>query len=399
MERKNIIYIVSPRSACSHSPGRKISSIIDFWRKLCDVETFFGGDITKRIDQGASSYGNVATHNQSFRRSSFLSPFVHSYSELKDILHNLKSYFFIKSKYSGREVDLIWERSSRFHCAGLMYAGHREVPYILEWKDNLVNYRFSLLKPLALWLEAYKCKNANAIVVESEVLRGQLANQGVEKSKIIVAHNACDADQFCRDLDKGQAWRDENGIDSDTILISYLGSYAFYHNPMLLVEAVSKLVGAHPELNFKCVMVGNGMHYQECRTLAAKNDSLTSVLTFIQPVPADMVPNILSATDIAVLPGSTDIIAPIKILEYMASGAATVVPDYACNRELISDTKSGLLFTPDDSFDLKFKLKGLIEDAVYRESLGKAGVETVAARFSWSETWGAALNKAFGVDK
>ncbi len=73
--------------------------------------------------------------------------------------------------------DLIWERSSRLHCAGMLVARKIGVPYVLEWKDHLVPYRLSFYRGRALKMEKRKNHEADFIVVESEVLRQWLIQE------------------------------------------------------------------------------------------------------------------------------------------------------------------------------------------------------------------------------
>ena len=103
----------------------------------------------------------------------------------------------------------------------------------------------------------------------------------------------------------------------------------------------------------------------------------------------------LSALDIAVLPGSTDIICPIKVQEYMASGLPAIVPDYPCNREVIADGVTGMLFEPKNERALADKILVLAKDKNMRQHMGDMARQEVLKRFTWEETWGRALNEVF----
>lgn len=392
MVRKKIIYIISPRSAYSSNPGRKISSIIELWKKKYEVLTFFGGDILGNTPPSTSNYGNASVYEKSYRKAALLEPLVHTASELKDIFHNIRSYNFLKKQYKDEKIDLVWERSSRLHFAGLLYAKKHKLPYVLEWKDNLVNYKFSFLKPIALYFERYKCQQADKIVVESQVLKDELSKEGIDSEKIIVAHNASDSSIFVRDEKEGAKYRESLRINKETILIGYLGSYAFYHDAVRLVLAAKILKERGYENKMKFLMVGNGKEYKECLEAAKKTEVLDGILIMKDAVPKEEVPKILSAIDISVLPGSTDIISPIKILEYMASETATIVPDYPCNREVITNNINGLLFKPKNELDLADKIESLISNSELIKPLGKKAKETVAEKFSWESTWGRALD-------
>ena len=142
-------------------------------------------------------------------------------------------------------------------------------------------------------------------------------------------------------------------------------------------------------------MVGTGKEYDQVRSLAEQYQVNNRNLFFLPRVPKEQVPELLVAFDIALLPGSTDIICPIKVQEYMAMGLATLAPDYACNREIINDGIDGLLFEPSNVNDLVSKIELLKENSL-RQKLGTQARQHMADNFSWSKTWVQALDHITG---
>ena len=47
----------------------------------------------------------------------------------------------------------------------------------------------------------------------------------------------------------------------------------------------------------------------------------------------------------------------------MAASLPAVIPDYPCNREIVADRETGVLFRPGDAADLAAKLAYLAENA------------------------------------
>jgi glycosyltransferase involved in cell wall biosynthesis len=393
MVKQTILYVISPRSALSIKPGRKISTIIDLWKKSYEVIPFFGGDILYKDKKINTVYGNYTGNEKAYRKSKLLEPLIHTVSEIKDIIHNFKSYNFFKENYAHKDIDLVWERSSRFHFAGLLYAKKYNIPYVLEWKDHLIPYKYSLLKPFALLLERYKCNKADKIVVESKVLKDMLSGQGIDKSKIDIAYNAVDSNEFTKDRKIGSLYKQELNISSDTIVIGYLGSYAFYHDTMRLILAAEILKQRGYENKIKFLLVGNGKDYLQCLESAKEKDLLDNIMIIKQSVPKEEVPRVLSAIDISILPGSTDIICPIKVLEYMASSTAVILPQYECNEEVVVDGKNGIFFKPKDEVDLADKIEMLLLDKDKIEILSNNARQTTIEKFSWENTWGECLNQ------
>ena len=143
---KKFLYVVGGRSACGSDPGRKISAILDCWRKLGHpVEGVFGGDIQGgSAARGEKEFGSDSYYRQWRRRIGILDPFVRTISEQRDIQHDAAMVKHLEGLCDSFKPDFIWERSCRLHCAGLVTAKRLHVPYVLEWKDHLVDYRFSL---------------------------------------------------------------------------------------------------------------------------------------------------------------------------------------------------------------------------------------------------------------
>jgi glycosyltransferase involved in cell wall biosynthesis len=70
----------------------------------------------------------------------------------------------------------------------------------------------------------------------------------------------------------------------------------------------------------------------------------------------------------------------LKALQYMALGVPTICSPVGVNTEIIEDGENGLLAATDDEW--VEKLSGLLRSAELRARLGRAGRETVEARYS-----------------
>lgn len=388
-----VLYLCSGRNFKSSELNRKLEGVASCWRRAGhNVAHVCGGDIA--ISSSVpNTYGSQETFTRWYRGLPGTGCLVTSLSEWRDIRHDRDVLRYLEDTFWRSRPDIVWERSCRLHSAGLTFARRIGVPYVLEWKDHLIDYSCSFFRKRAIRAEEQKNSEANFVVVESEVLREALVREGVEGHKIIVAHNAVDAHQFDRVTTKRDKVRRELGIDSDTVLVGYLGSYAFYHDTARLVLAadIIQKESHNDRRRIRILMVGAGKEYQASRRLAEKLGLLDTILQMQPGVSKNEVPAILSALDIAVLPGSTDIICPIKIQEYMACQLPILAPDYACNREVLQDGRAGVLFTPKDEKDLADKLLRLASDRSQCERFGRQARKDVIRRFNWSSTWGAAL--------
>jgi glycosyltransferase involved in cell wall biosynthesis len=393
MKDAKVLYVCSGRSFRSNALGRKISSVVRVWRELgYHVEHVCGGDLPgSGYSEKFLLKSRDEFHQKWYRKVPLLRPLVHSLSEHRDIQSNAAMLGRLAEVVRRQKPTLIWERSSRLASAGLTVAKQYQLPYVLEWKDHLVSYCISLYRHRAVELERKKNREADFVVVESKRLKEDLVEQGVADEKILVAHNAVDEKVFQRDLQKGHEYRVELRVPQECVLIGYLGSYAFYHDIPTLILAADILHSKGLD-NVRFLLVGSGKQYQKVKSLAKRLNLLGSYVIMKPWVGAEKVPQILSALDIAVLPGCTDIICPIKVLEYMAVELPVVVPDYACNREVTVQRESGMLFEPGNPVSLVEKLDELICSLGDRLEMGRRARAEVLDRFTWEKTWGKALD-------
>lgn len=389
-----ILYVCSARSFRSYRLRRKMKDMVKCWRKLgYEVEHFCGGDLYESSNTLEDDAKATAQYYQKwFRKVPFISPFVQSCSERRDIHHDSLMLDKLVSLTNQQKPDIIWERNSRLGTAALTVARKIGVPYVLEWIDNITSYSISWYHRKAVNIERRKNQEADYIVVISEKLREDLAQEGVDKNKILVAYNAVNPEEFQADHTGRQEYRQQIGIREDEVLVGYLGSYAFYHDMVRLVLAAD-ILRKRKEAEIKILMVGAGKQYKKARQLAKQRNLLGSMIMMKPWVPAEMVPKVLSALDIAVLPGCPDNMCPIKVQEYMAMELATLVPDYPGNREVITEGQTGMLFEPKNEQSLAEKLSLLAKDSKTRADLGKQARQEVLRRFTWEQTWGKILQE------
>lgn len=98
----------------------------------------------------------------------------------------------------------------------------------------------------------------------------------------------------------------------------------------------------------------------------------------------DDIPQILSTTDIFVLPSYSEGLSN-ALMEAMASGCACVASDVGGNRFLLQNGVSGLLFPAGDQEALAAHIRRLIDDAAKRVAMGGAARKRIEAEFAWDE--------------
>ena len=349
-----------------------------------------GGDFQRKDRSSYHHLTQAEYHAKWYRKNKLMRSLAESYGEYRSIRHNIQSYRHLKKK--GESYRLIWERSTGLHCAGILYAKKNGITSVLEWKDHLVKEYWSLFRPLVRYIERWKNKNADYIVVESKVLKDLLISEGVDAEKLFVAYNAVNPDEFYRDSDSRNEVRNRFGFSDGDLVVGYVGSYAFYHDSIRMIKAASLLKDRGIN-RIKWLLVGDGKEKQLCEDLAGKSALINHSVFMVDRVPKEEVPRYLSAMDVTILPGSTDIICPIKVMEYMAAGSVVLVPDYACNREIIDDGINGLLFKPFDEESIVERLLFLLDNQGVVDQIGCQAREFVRTRLTWEHTYGHVLKQ------
>lgn len=382
-----ILYLISGRGFTERGVGRKLSEVINCFKDVTPTDVLFGGDIPVEQPKSQAAISKSDYHSKWYRQNKFMLFFSESFAELKSLFHNYQTYRIIQR--SECDYCLIWERSSALHWAGILYAKRHRIPSVLEWKDHLIKDYASLFKPLSIFIERWKIKHATYIAIESQVLKDDLVKQGVPEEKVFVTYNAVDPEEFNKDIKSHDEVRKELGIAETDVLVGYVGSYAFYHDSIRMLKA-AKLLLDQGITNIKWLLIGDGKDKSLCEQYARDNGLLDGTVYFLPFQAKERIPGYLSAMDVTILPGSTDIICPIKVMEYMAAESVVLVPDYACNREIIDGT-NGLLFKPGDENSIADSLIALSKDKDLCKRLGKEARKTVVEKLTWDKTYGAVL--------
>ncbi|MHC4125032.1 MAG: glycosyltransferase, partial [Planctomycetota bacterium] len=280
-----IFYVCGGRSFISAQPRRKMKDLVKCWRELgYEVEHICGGDFSGS-DNSRAHTDIAKTSEKWYNKLKIFTPLKNSISEKRDIKNDIQIESRLEEMTDQNRPDIIWERSSRLHYAGLRVARKIDVPYVHEWIDNIGHYSLSLHHRKVVEIERYKNQEADYVVVVSEKIKADLINESVDENKILVAYNAVNPDEFHVDPVSREEYRRELGIGSDEVLIGYLGNFSWYHD-MTRLALAADVLKRKGETKIKVLMVGKGREYQKVNRLAEKLGLLDSMVIMKSWVPA-----------------------------------------------------------------------------------------------------------------
>ena len=246
-----------------------------------------------------------------------------------------------------------------------------------DWKDTDF-YRYMA------YMEAWACKEADAVITITDALKTELIKRGVDGSKITIVHNGVHPQRFTPRV-PDQELKSKLGL-TDEVVIGYIGSIVSYEGLELLVEASGILEESNID-GFKFLIVGDGAVLDDLQALVIES-KMEHRFIFTGRVPHEEVESYYSLIDIAPFPRIslpvTEMVSPLKPFEAMSMEKCVISSDVAALEEIVNDDETGLLFTKDDAKSLAEVLKRAIEDSELRERLGKTSRQWVIENRDWN---------------
>ncbi|MET0250366.1 MAG: TIGR04063 family PEP-CTERM/XrtA system glycosyltransferase [Sphingobium sp.] len=266
------------------------------------------------------------------------------------------------------------------------------IPLVYEirafWEDAAVGNGTGMEGSPRYWLtrqlESHAVRQADAIAVICEGLRGDLIARGVDPAKIVVSPNGVDMDQFGAPVPRDPQLTRRLGLEGAEV-VGFIGSFYDYEGLDDLIAAMPRLVRARPKA--KLLLVGGGPMEAALRAQATASPFADRIL-FIGRVPHTQVEDYYAQIDVLAYPRKamrlTELVTPLKPLEAMAQGQLVAASSVGGHRELIEDGVTGTLFTPDDPAAIARALGALLADRSNWETRRETARAFVERERNWS---------------
>ena len=223
---------------------------------------------------------------------------------------------------------------------------------------------------------------ADAIICPSNVTRDYIASLGPSRKLVTVIPNGVSPSDFSVTPLPAREGREP--------ILLYIGTLADWQGLDIVIKALPKILELQP---VKLHIVGRGRSRQ--RKMLAKQIrklGLEDHVTVQPAVPHHEIPELISQADICVAPLSlndrnvTQGACPIKVLEYMAAGRPLLASNMPIVRELVREDVDGLLFSPNDPYDLARQATLLLKDVELSQRLAESAAAHVREKFTWHES-------------
>lgn len=269
-----------------------------------------------------------------------------------------------------RRPDVVIATSPQFFtaCAGFLTGFLRRTPFIFElrdlWPESIRAVGAMKESPILDWLEGLELflyRRADAIVSVTNAFKENLADRGVETSKIHVVTNGVDLSRF-QPSKKDEALVETLGLRGKFVA-GYIGTHGLAHALETLLDA-ARLLQEQGQLDIHLIFLGDGASKATLRARASEL-RLRNV-TFIDSVPKDQVVRYWSLLDASIIHlRKTDLfktVIPSKLFECMAMGIPILHGVEGESAELVSREDVGMLFDPEDPLSLCSGIHTLVGD-------------------------------------
>lgn len=219
---------------------------------------------------------------------------------------------------------------------------------------------------------------------------------GYSANKMVVIPNGYNLQQWQPQAEQARQFREQLGIDSNTVLIATVGRWNPLKDHPNLLAALARLKRSEPE--WFCVLVGEGMDETnaDLMTLLTQHGLQDRVALLGR---RDDVPIIMSAADIHVLSSKAEGF-PNVVCEAMVSRALCVVTDVGDAARIVAD--DGIVVAPRNAQALAAGIEKafvVLQGPELQQTLDKAA-ERIAKRYSletmvqnYQQLWGGMVQK------
>lgn len=309
--------------------------------------------------------------------------------EFIDLARNIELRRQLDKIHRKDPVSFVLERLSLFSFAGLQFARHRKLPYLLEVNSPLSfehdKHRGLVLKDFALSIESFLISEADRVVAVSPAIRDYAISCGAKLEHILVLPNASNESFF--------EIPEYSNRGSSPFTIGFVGSLKPWHGLHDLMQSYNIIT--KKTSNCRLLIVGDGPERLSLEN-EAKKQGFSTQIEWTGEVQHDKIPDLLMEMDVAVAPYppiKNFYFSPLKIAEYMASGRAIVASRVGHLPKMLTDGETALLYKPGDIDGLVRQILTLKADPALREKLGR-NAKIAAKKDTWVNNAKQILNLA-----
>jgi glycosyltransferase involved in cell wall biosynthesis len=214
------------------------------------------------------------------------------------------------------------------------------------------------------------------VFVQSKNMIYRPLNLGVALPKISIVEDGIDFGRFSQNPNV-EHLREMLEIDKSKVVITFISRLFELKGIEDLLDISKEIINQHENVIF--LIAGAGSLEEKVKSEAER------VKNLIYLGYRDNVPDLLSLSDIYVLPSYSEGLSP-ALLEAMASGLPVVTTNVGSSPDIIINGKHGYLIKPGDKLNLKNYLIKLIQNESLRKEIGNFNKRYIQQNFDLKNT-------------
>lgn len=308
----------------------------------------------------------------------FVQRMPHFALELAEYAYSLPAERRLARSAAAFQPDFLYERYAFGNQAGAKFAQKSKLPFVLEVNSPMVHElsrtRGLVFPGMAQRVENSILRSADIVAVVSGVLGEMLHEQGVARERLLLTPNGVHLELYAAP-DRASA-RAKLGIPPNVgTVFGFVGYLRDWHRLDLVVQALGRAELREATL---CV-VGEGPGTATLLA-AAERAQASPRVRLAGSFPHAVIPSLLPAFDVALVPAINPYASPLKLFEYMAAGLAVIAPDQPNLREVLQHEQNALLVQQGDADAMAAALLQLVRSPDLAQRLGQAARATIVER-------------------
>lgn len=263
-------------------------------------------------------------------------------------------------------------------AAGLALSILKRMPFVFEvrdlWPESAIELgelhnRFAI--KWATRLEAVCYRRAKKIIVVTNGIHDHLLQRGIPKEKLAVIHNGSNTDLFQYRPTGRARIRRQLGLDNKFIVL-YAGIIGIAQGLETVIQAARML---HDQKDIQFIFVGEGPQKAHLTSILSRTN--INNLMFLDEQPREIIPDYLSASDIAIVPlRNIDIFRsalPSKIFDAWACERPVLLSAEGEARNVMEKAQGGIRISPENPEEMVSAINFLKSSPDQRLNFGRNG--------------------------
>ncbi|MBU2677195.1 MAG: glycosyltransferase family 4 protein [Gammaproteobacteria bacterium] len=300
---------------------------------------------------------------------------------MKKVLLDFASFFALRARLRKEEYSCIHALEDGIYV-GLAARGKRKIPIIYDMHscipEQLLTHSVLGTRPFQWILEKFeRYALRHATVVSCSVGLKDYIKEKIPDTPVAEwTFSNPDNDEVARQLDEpAAALRAELGIPPDARVILYAGNFKEYQGVDILVDSMSTVQQAHPDVQL--VLLGS--------SIGDNVDEITrrgkGAIIVCPRQPHDLVPVYLHMAQVLVSPRVSGDNLPLKLFEYLAAGKPIVATDNKHHRLVLQEDRA--VFCDSTAEGLAAAMSQLLDDPAKMQLLGTAARAYSDQKLGW----------------